>query len=237
MRAAPITRLGDGVLPDVAISRKNELVSADSTRPVNCLVADDHPAMRRAIVEILVASGIDVIGEASDGEEALEKIEKRKPDVALVDIKMPRLSGVEVARRVSRSTPDTAVLLYSGYGDKAMLLEALDAGARGFVLKEAPLVDLHRAIKTVAEGGTYVDPVLAGALATSEVAMRLPKITQRERDVLRLLADGKSNDEIGKQLFISPETVRTHVRKAMAKLEADTRTEAVAKALRQRLIS
>jgi DNA-binding NarL/FixJ family response regulator len=212
-------------------------MATDAARPVNCLVADDHPAVRRAITEILVASGIDVIGEAADGEEALEKIETRKPDVALVDIRMPRLSGVEVVRRASRSTPDTAVLLYSGYGDEALLLEALDAGARGFVLKEAPLVDLHRAIQTVAEGRTYVDPVLAGALATSEVAANLPRITHRERDVLRLLADGKSNEEIGKELYISPETVRTHVRKAMAKLEADTRTEAVAKALRQRLIA
>lgn len=212
-------------------------MSAQEHRPVNCLVADDHPAMRRAVTEILLANGIDVIGEAADGEEALEKIETRKPDVALVDIRMPRLSGVEVARRVSRSTPETAVLLYSGYGDEALLLEALDAGARGFVLKEAPLLDLHRAIQMVADGGTYVDPVLAGALATSEVTSKLPRITQRERDVLRLLADGKSNEEIGKELFISPETVRTHVRKAMAKLEADTRTQAVAKALRQRLIA
>jgi DNA-binding NarL/FixJ family response regulator len=192
------------------------LVTTDADRPVNCLVADDHPAMRRAITEILVASGVDVIGEAVDGEEALEKIETRKPDVALIDIRMPRLSGVEVARRASRSTPETAVLLYSGYGDEALLLEALDAGARGFVLKEAPLVDLHRAIQTVADGRTYVDPVLAGALATSEVAASLPRITQRERDVLRLLADGKSNEEIGKELYISPESVRTHVRKAMA---------------------
>lgn len=212
-------------------------MSAKENRPVNCLVADDHPAMRRAVTEILMVNGIDVIGEAADGEEALEKIEARKPDVALVDIRMPRLSGVEVARRVSRSTPETAVLLYSGYGDEALLLEALDAGARGFVLKEAPLLDLHRAIQMVAAGGTYVDPVLAGALATSEVTAKLPRITQRERDVLRLLADGKSNEEIGKELFISPETVRTHVRKAMAKLEADTRTQAVAKALRQRLIA
>ena len=212
-------------------------VSKDSGRAVNCLVADDHPAMRRAVTEILLANGIDVIGEAADGEEALAKIEARKPDVALVDIRMPRLSGVEVARRVSRTTPDTAVLLYSGYGDKALLIDALDAGARGFVLKEAPLVDLHRAIQMVASGGTYVDPVLAGALATSEVAAKLPTLTQREREVLRLLSDGKSNEEIGKELFISPETVRTHVRKAMSKLEADTRTEAVAKALRQRLIS
>jgi DNA-binding NarL/FixJ family response regulator len=210
-----------------------------STRdgPINCLVADDHPAMLRAVTEILEARGLQVIGEASDGEEALAKIETRKPHVALVDIRMPRLSGVEVARRALRSTPETAVILYSGYGDKALLLEALDAGARGFVLKEAPLVDLHRAVEIVAEGGTYVDPVLAGALATSEVASKLRALTQRERDVLRLLADGHSNEEIGKALFISPETVRTHVRKAMNKLEADTRTEAVAKALRQRLIA
>jgi DNA-binding NarL/FixJ family response regulator len=210
-----------------------------STRdgPINCLVADDHPAMLRAVTEILQAKGVQVIAEAVDGEEALAKIETRKPDVALVDIRMPRLSGVEVARRAARASPETAVILYSGYGDKALLLEALDAGARGFVLKEAPLVDLHRAIEIVAEGGTYVDPVLAGALAISEATSKLRSLTQRERDVLRLLADGQSNEEIGKALFISPETVRTHVRKAMAKLEADTRTEAVAKALRQRLIA
>ena len=204
---------------------------------MTCLVADDHPAMLRAVVDILRHNGMDVVGEAADGEDALAKIEQLKPAVALVDIRMPRLSGVEVARRASRSAPETAVILYSGYGDKALLLEALDAGARGFVLKEAPLFDLHRALETVAGGGTYVDPVLAGALATAEVAQKLPALTQREREVLRLLADGQSNEEIGKQLFISPETVRTHVRKAMDKLEADTRTEAVAKALRQRLIS
>lgn len=205
--------------------------------PIKCLVADDHPAMLRAVVEILRLRGLQVIAEASDGEEALAKIEQRKPDVALVDIRMPRLSGVEVARRAARVSPSTAVLLYSGYGDKALLMEALDAGARGFVLKEAPLVDLHRAVETVAAGGTYVDPVLAGSLATAEVASKLPSLTQRERDVLRLLADGNTNEEIGKALFISPETVRTHVRKAMDKLEADTRTEAVAKALRQQLIA
>ena len=204
---------------------------------VKCLVADDHPAMRRAVTEILAAHEIDVIGEAADGEEALAKIEARKPDVALVDIRMPRLSGVEVARRAARSSPGTAVILYSGYGDKALLIEALDAGARGFVLKEAPLVDLHRAIEAVARGETYVDPVLAGALASSEVTAQLPLLTQREREVLRLLADGSSNEEIGRALYISPETVRTHVRKAMAKLEADTRTEAVAKALRRKLIA
>jgi DNA-binding NarL/FixJ family response regulator len=212
------------------------LLSADA-KPINCLVADDHPAMLRAVTEILRRNGMQVIAEAVDGEEALAKIEQRKPDVALIDIRMPRMSGVEVARRAARSAPETAVILYSGYGDKALLVEALDAGVRGFVLKEAPLVDLHRAMEIVAGGGTYVDPVLAGSLATAEVAQKLPALTQRERDVLRLLANGQSNEEIGKALFISPETVRTHVRKAMDKLEADTRTEAVAKALRQKLIA
>jgi DNA-binding NarL/FixJ family response regulator len=214
------------------------MIGPVSTRdgPINCLVADDHPAMLRAVTEILEARGLQVIGEASDGEEALAKIETRKPHVALVDIRMPRLSGVEVTRRALRSTPETAVILYSGYGDKALLLEALDAGARGFVLKEAPLSDLVRAVEIVAAGGTYVDPVLAGVLATADVS-KLPALTQRERDVLRLLADGHSNEEIGKKLFISPETVRTHVRKAMNKLDADTRTQAVAKALRQSLIA
>jgi DNA-binding NarL/FixJ family response regulator len=212
------------------------LLSA-AAKPINCLVADDHPAMLRAVTEILQRFGLQVIAEASDGEEALAKIEQRKPDVALVDIRMPRMSGVEVARRAARSSPETAVILYSGYGDKALLVEALDAGVRGFVLKEAPLVDLHRAMEIVARGGTYVDPVLAGSLATAEVAQKLPALTQRERDVLRLLAGGQSNEEIGKALYISPETVRTHVRKAMDKLEADTRTEAVAKALRQQLIA
>lgn len=201
-----------------------------------CLVADDHPAMVEAICEVLVEHGIEVTGRARDGDEALAKIEARKPDVAVVDLRMPRLSGVEIARRVGRSSPETGIILYTAYGERALLTEALDAGARGFVLKEAPLDDLVRAIETVAGGGTYVDPVLAGLLA-STAGSRVPELTQRERDVLRLLADGNSNEEIGKQLFISPETVRTHIRKAMEKLDADTRTEAVAKALRQSLIA
>src|SRR5437764_371809 len=145
---------------------------------------------------------------------------------------MPKLGGIELNRRAQRSAPDTAILLYTGYGDRALLTEALDAGVRGFVLKEAPMDDLLRALHAVADGRTYVDPVLAGTLAASSVGSALPQLTQRERDVLRLLADGLSNEEIGKRLFISAETVRTHVRKAMDKLDADTRTQAVARALR-----
>jgi DNA-binding NarL/FixJ family response regulator len=204
---------------------------------VTCVVADDHPAVLEAVAEYLSQAGISILARAHDGEEALEKIEQRKPQVALVDVRMPRLGGIEVTRRAKRSTPDTAMLLYTGYGDRALLTEALDVGVRGFVLKEAPMEDLLRAVRSVAAGHTYVDPVLAGTLAASSVGSQMPQLTQRERDVLRLLADGLSNEEIGKRLFISAETVRTHVRKAMEKLDADTRTQAVARALRDRLIA
>jgi DNA-binding NarL/FixJ family response regulator len=203
---------------------------------VTCLVADDHPAVLEAVCEYLGFSGIEVVGRAVDGTEALEKLETRKPQVALIDLRMPGLNGIEVAKRAARSTPETAIILYTGYGDRALLTEALDAGVRGFVLKEAPLEDLLRAVRVIATGGQYVDPVLAGMLAVA-AGERVAQLTQRERDVLRLLAEGLSNEEIGKQLFISGETVRTHIRKAMEKLDADTRTQAVAKALRQHLIA
>jgi DNA-binding NarL/FixJ family response regulator len=212
-------------------------VSKARASSVTCLLADDHPAVLEAVAAYLVEGGIDVVGRARDGAEALAKIEQRRPRVALVDVRMPRLGGIELAKRAQRSAPDTAILLYTGYGDRALLTDALDAGIRGFVLKEAPMDDLLRAVQTVARGGTYVDPVLAGTLAATSVGKELPELTPRERDVLRLLADGLANEEIGKRLFISAETVRTHVRKAMEKLDADTRTQAVARALRERLIA
>lgn len=204
-----------------------------SSTPVSCLVADDHPAVLEAVSEYLEGAGIRVAGRARDGEEALAKIEALRPAIALVDLRMPKVSGIEIARRAGA---DTAVVLYTGYGDRAQLSEALDAGARGFVLKEAPMDDLVRAITAVAGGDVYVDPVLAGAVAGA-LAAPAGELTQREREVLRLLAEGLSNEEIGKRLFISPETVRTHVRKAMEKLGAGTRTQAVALAIRRSLIA
>lgn len=205
--------------------------------PITCLVADDHPAVVEAVSDVLVEHGILVVAKARDGEDALEQIEALKPAVALLDVRMPRLDGIAVARQAARSTPDTAVILYTAFGDRALLTEALDAGARGFVLKEAPLAEVVRAVELVAAGKTYVDPVLAGVLSGGAASEKLVNLTQREREVLRLLADGLANEEIGKRLFISAETVRTHIRKAMAKLDADTRTQAVATALRQSLIS
>lgn len=204
---------------------------------ISCFIADDHPAVLQAVADTVEGHGFSLVGSARDGEEALRLIENLKPDVALLDLKMPRIGGIEIARRLTKEGSPTATILYTAYGDRPLLNEALDAGARGFILKEAPLVDLVRAIETVADGHTYVDPILAGVLAQAQIAAETPKLTKREREVLRHLSDGLTNEEIGKKLFISPETVRTHVRKAMAKLDADTRTQAVATALRQSLIS
>jgi len=207
------------------------------TDQITCVVADDHPAMLTSVADVLARSGFDVLGRARDGAEALALIENERPHLAVVDVRMPRMSGIEVAERAAVTTPDTSIVFYTAFGDRALLSEALDVGARGFVLKEAPLVDLVRAVERVAAGDAYVDPVLAGVLVSSSLTDRVPSLTQRERETLRLLADGLTNEEIGKRLHISPETVRTHVRKAMSKLEADTRTQAVATALRQSIIS
>jgi DNA-binding NarL/FixJ family response regulator len=203
---------------------------------LSCVVVDDHPALVEAISAVLDANGIEAAGSAADGASGLALIRELRPNVAIVDVRMPELGGVEVAREVTRTVPETGVALYTGYGDRALLVEALDAGARGFILKEAPLDDLVRAVRAIARGETYVDPVLAGVLAGVDATEKLPQLTQRERDVLRLLAEGLSNDQVGQRLFISAETVRTHVRGAMSKLDADTRTQAVATAIRKSLI-
>jgi DNA-binding NarL/FixJ family response regulator len=203
---------------------------------LTCLVVDDHPAVVDAVSRYLDHNGIDVIGHAREGDEALAKIEHSHPDVALIDLNMPGLDGVEVIRRAKRSSPDTASVVYTGHADTPTVDEALDAGARGLVLKAAPLPDLVRALEVVASGSVYIDAVLAVGLAMRGHSS-LPELSKREREILRMLSHGMTNEEIGKEIFISPETVRTHVRRAIAKLGSKTRTQAVSTALRQGLIS
>jgi DNA-binding NarL/FixJ family response regulator len=200
--------------------------------PSTCLIADDHPPVLRSVSQLVHEWGFSVVGTTGDGTVALRKIQELRPNVALVDLRLPHLSGIEIAREVVRSTPATAVLIYTGYSDETIYREILDSGARGFVVKDAPLDDLRRALDSVAGGGTYIDPAASSQLvANQEVG-----VTQRERDVLRHLAEGLSNDAIGAKLFISGETVRTHVQKASRKLGAQNRTQAVALAMRAGLI-
>ena len=199
------------------------------------MVADDHPAVVQAVCRLLTEHEIDVVGYACDGPTALAVIAERKPTVAILDLTMPHFGGIEVARRARLAAPETASVLYTGFGDRELLVAALDAGARGFVLKEGPLNGLVRAVTLAALGESYVDPALAGTLIRAATA-ELPELSKREREALRHLADGKGNEEIAQALGISSATVRTYIQRAMEKLEADTRTQAVAIALRQSLI-
>ena len=221
-----------------ASNMAGEPSSESSAGALRLVIADDHPAILDAVATFIEEEGgIEIVGRAPDGAQALHAIEERRPDVALLDIRMPDFGGIDILRRLAGAEHAPAIILYTGYPERSLLLEALDVGARGFLLKESPLPDLVRAIKMVAAGGTYVDPVLAGVLAGPGATERLPILTKRERQILRLLADGMRNDQVGKALSISPLTVPTHVKHAMEKLEADTRTQAVASALRQSLIT
>jgi DNA-binding NarL/FixJ family response regulator len=204
---------------------------------ITCVLADDHPSVLQFLSRYLSNAGITIAASTRDGDEALRKIEQTCPTVAVLDAKMPRCSGMDVLKRLVASGSTTRVILYTGYGDDALLSEALDAGVAGVLDKEAPLDDLVRAIEVVAEGGTYLDPTAAAALIAQRRRTRGHSLTQREREVLRLLADGCTNEQIGAELSISPQTVRTHVQKAMDKLGASTRVQAVATALRESLIS
>jgi RNA polymerase sigma factor (sigma-70 family) len=204
---------------------------------ITCVLADDHPPVLQFLGRYLSNNGITVTASTRDGEEALRKIEQTRPRVAVLDARMPRRSGLDVLKHLTATGASTRVILYTGYGDDALLSEALDAGVGGVLDKEAPLDDLVRAIQIVAEGGTYLDPTAAAALIQQRRRTADQGLTQREREVLRLLADGMTNEQIGAELSISPQTVRTHVQKAMDKLGASTRVQAVATALRNGLIN
>lgn len=202
---------------------------------VRCLVADDHPALLQAVCDFLQANELIVVGMAPDGERAVALAAESRPDVALVDFRMPRLSGVELIARLLDTSPETKVVVYTADADEALVRGALGAGASAVLLKESPLDDLVRAVETALAGATYVDPVLTAF--GLDTAVGTPVLTDRECSVLTLLAQGMTHDEIGAELSISGETVRTHVRKASKRLGGATRTETVAKALRLGLIA
>jgi DNA-binding NarL/FixJ family response regulator len=196
-----------------------------------CLLADDHPALTAAVSAFLADSGFDVLGPAPDGRRAVLLAEAERPELALVDFRMPRLSGMELVAALREASPDTRIVVYTADADEAIARDVLEAGAVALVLKEAPLADLVRALEAALAGGSYLDPALARPAAPGKA------LTQRELDVLALLAEGLQHEEIGRRLGISSETVRTHLRKACDRLGADTRTQAVATALRQGLIA
>ncbi len=202
---------------------------------MRCLLADDHPALATAVADFLADNGFEVVGPAANGTEALELARTERPDSAVVDYRMPGVAGGELVTRLHEELGAIPVVVYTAEAGDDDVRRLLEAGATGVVLKEAPLDDLKRALAAVQTGATYVDPVLA-ARALDRGKSNSRELTSREREVLSHLAEGRSHEEIGRELSIGVETVRTHLRKASEKLGASTRTQAVASALRLGLI-
>jgi DNA-binding NarL/FixJ family response regulator len=202
---------------------------------ITCLIVDDHEVVREGLrLSLSRASHIRVIGEAADGASAVALAERRRPDVVIMDVRMPGMDGLQATKLLSEKLPDTAVLIFTAYSERSLLGRGLESGAKGYILKEAPHATLLRAIEKVAGGESYVDPALMPAFLTGKDKDDM--LTGREREILQLLADGMSNADAAAKLFISQETVKSHVRHILAKLEADTRTHAVAIALREAII-
>jgi DNA-binding NarL/FixJ family response regulator len=209
--------------------------AARQQREITCLIVDDHEVVREGLrLALSRAPHIRVIGEASDGESAVTLVERRRPDVVIMDVRMPGMDGLAATKVLTERMPDVSVLIFTAYSERSLLSRGLESGAKGYILKEAPHQTLLRAIEKVANGEGYVDPALMPAFLSGKE--RDDMLTGREREILQLLADGMSNADVASKLFISQETVKSHVRHILAKLEADTRTHAVAIALRESII-
>jgi len=216
--------------------------SNKSKSKIRILLADDHHIVRAGVKQLLEsASDLQVIAEAGDGEEAQALIQKHKPDVAVLDIQMPKASGIEVTRWVRTNLPEVGVLILTAYDDDPYVMAVLQAGANGFVLKTSRADELIQAVRDVHEGKSALDPNVTRKLMSS--IFRGPEkkfiepLTDREIDVLRLAAKGYTNKAIGVQLTISDRTVQGHLAHIFAKMQANSRTEAVMRAVSLGLIS
>ncbi|HEY0603913.1 MAG TPA: response regulator transcription factor [Herpetosiphonaceae bacterium] len=206
---------------------------------IRVVLADDHSVVRKGVREFLEEEpDIDVIGEASDGLQAVELATELQPDVIVMDIKMPQLSGVDATRRIRSAAPKVRVLALTAYDDDPYIFGLLEAGASGYVLKTAESSELIRAIRAVAAGQSALDPAIAPRII-ARVAQPAPvaeSLTERELEVLRLAARGLTNKQIGHDLDISDRTVQNHLANIYAKLGVASRTEAVTAALQRGML-
>ena len=217
-------------------------LSNKSKDKIRVLLADDHHIVRAGIRQLLEsAKDIQVVAEAGDGEEAQALIQNHKPDVAVLDIQMPKASGIEVTRWVRAHLPEVGVLILTAYNDDPYVMAVLQAGANGYVLKTGQADDLIQAVRDVNEGKSALDPSITKKLMSSlfkgQEKKLIDPLTDRELDVLRLAAKGYTNKSIGIQLSISDRTVHGHLAHIFAKLQSNSRTEAVMRAVSLGLIS
>jgi DNA-binding NarL/FixJ family response regulator len=212
---------------------------------ISLLLVDDHAVIRDGLRAVLEAGGeMKVVGEADTGLGAIDSFRQLRPDVALLDISMPDMDGLAACQRIRAEHQDARILILTVHAEEQFFFEALRAGAHGYVLKRSPAEDLRRAIRTGAQGGTWLSPELAGSLVedfvqrarSGEASGAVEVLSTREREVLKLVAEGRTNDEIAKLLLLSAKTVQTHRAHAMEKLGLHERTALVRYAIRTGLI-
>ena len=195
------------------------------------VIVDDHEALREGLVALLTGQGLEVVGAAGNVAAGLDLVEQVSPDVALLDIRLPDGNGIDLTRELLARRPALGVILYTGDSDADLLYSGLDSGARGYALKAGSMAELVGAIKRIAAGGSYVDPRLDRILLSPRATAQVPQLSPREREIMHLMAEGGTADAIGLELGVSVETVRTHVRNVIRKLQARNRVHAIALAL------
>ena len=218
-----------------------------SVEPIRVLVVDDHALFRRGLQMVLEQEpDIEVVGEASDGTEAVQKASEQLPDIVLMDVRMPRRTGIEACTAIHETVPSARIIMLTISDEEADLYEALKAGAMGYLLKEISIEEVATAIRAVHGGQSLISPSMASKLITEFASMSrrtddrqpvpTPKLTDREMEVLKLVAKGLNNRDIAKQLFISENTVKNHIRNILEKLQLHSRMEAVVYAVREKLL-
>ena len=236
-----------GGIPEVSSALPD--ASQQRPEPIRTMIVDDHALFRRGLEMVLDEEpDIELVGQASDGAEAVEKAAESLPDVVLMDIRMPRSSGIEACRAMKEAAPSAKIIILTISDEEEDLFEAIRAGASGYLLKDIPLDEVAEAVRAVDGGQSLINPSMAGKLLTefATLARRdgearaqevpAPKLTDREMQVLKLVARGMNNRDIAKELFISENTVKNHVRNILEKLQIHSRMEAVMVAVREKLI-
>ena len=222
---------------------------AEGPEPIRVLIVDDHALFRRGLEMVLdEEDDIELVGQASDGAEATQRAAESLPDIVLMDIRMPKSSGIEACRAMKEAAPSTKIVMLTISDEEEDLFEAIREGASGYLLKDIPLDEVADAVRAVHGGQSLISPSMAGKLLTefATLARRgeeqppqqlpAPKLTEREMEVLKLVAKGMNNRDIARELFISENTVKNHVRNILEKLQIHSRMEAVMIALRDKLI-
>ena len=211
------------------------------TKRIRVLVADDHPVFRRGMRAILGAEpDVELVGEATDGEEAVARALELRPDVILMDLNMPNVNGIEATRRILEASPDTAILMLTMFEDDKSILAAMRAGAHGYVLKGADGAETLRAINAVAHGEAIFSPTITRRLTEyfatpggdnlASADQAFPNLTEREHEILSLMAEGYTNNAIASRLYLSPKTVRNYVSSIFTKLQVSDRSQAIVRA-------